>query len=102
MDETIFRMIDELTERLEKSEKKIAQLEADLSNSIHGAHRIAPLTEKQVRIFNEALECKKAKLKLSVRKTAEKLNMSTSLVSYTIRQLVRRGFLKEIKNNYFE
>ncbi len=53
-----------------------------------------PLTKKQQDILNKLIECKNEGRGISVRGIAADLELSPSLVSYTIKQFEKRGILK--------
>ncbi len=52
------------------------------------------LTSNQKEILNELIQCRDANESISVRSIASNLEVSTSLVSYTIKQFEKRGILK--------
>lgn len=52
------------------------------------------LTENQKEILNQLVRCRDANESISVRTIAATLGVSTSLVSYTIKQFEKRGILK--------
>ncbi len=52
------------------------------------------LTENQKEILNQLIECRDANQSISVRGIAANLGVSTSLVSYTIKQFEKKGILK--------
>ncbi len=53
-----------------------------------------PLTEKQQDILNKLIECRDKGKGISVRGIAGELDLSPSLVSYTIKQFEKRGIIK--------
>lgn len=52
------------------------------------------LTESQKEVLNQLIQCRDANESISVRTIAANLGISTSLVSYTIKQFEKRGILK--------
>lgn len=53
-----------------------------------------PLTQKQQEVLNKLIECRSAGEGISVRGIAGELDISPSLVSYTIKQFEKRGIVR--------
>lgn len=81
----LLEIIDDLRSEVKEKNLIIDELK---SKMIKGSKK---LTKKQEEIFKEIEEYRKIGVDIPVRKIAGKLNISPSLVSYTIKQITKRG-----------
>lgn len=82
---TLLEIIDDLRSKIKEQDLIITELR---SRMIKGSKK---LTKKQEEIFKEIEEYRKISVDIPVGKIAEKLNISPSLVSYTAKQIIKRG-----------